>query len=319
MSDVFFGELGMPQPDVYLGVGSGSHAVQTAAVLTAFETICREREPDLVVVAGDVNSTLACALGAAKLQIPVAHVEAGLRSFDRSTPEEVNRVVTDHLSTLLFAAEDDALVNLEREGIADPKKVYLVGNCMVDTLLRHVESAVAKRPWERFELDPAGYALLTLHRPANVEDDHSLRSVVATINRVAERIPIVFPIHPRTRARLGRTEVPVSPAVRLSEPMPYLSFLGMMARASCVLTDSGGIQEETTALGVPCLTLRENTERPITIRRGTNRLVGSDPGKIEQAVEAVLEKRWPAGVRPALWDGQAARRIGDVITSWSSS
>ena len=317
MSDEFFDELGMPRPDVHLGVGLGSHAVQTTAVLEAFEATCLERKPDLVVVAGDVNSTLACALVAAKLQIPVAHFEAGLRSFDRLIPEEVNRVLTDHVSDLLFATEDDALVNLEREGIADPKKVYLVGNCMVDTLLRHVETALSKRPWERFELLPSAYALLTLRRPSNVDDEGTLRNVFTTINRVAERIPVVFPIHPRTRDRLRSTSVPVCPKVRLSEPLPYLSFLGMMARASCVITDSGGIQEETTALGVPCLTLRENTERPITIRRGTNRLVGSDPSKIERAVEAVLENRWPSSVRPELWDGHAARRIGDVITTWS--
>ena len=314
MSDVFFDELGMPRPDVHLGVGSGSHATQTAAVLSAFEATCLEWKPDLVVVAGDVNSTLAAALAAAKLQIPVAHVEAGLRSFDRTMPEELNRVLTDHLSDLLFATEVDALDNLNREGI-DAGRVHLVGNCMVDSLLRHLEAALAARPWLRFELEPSGYALLTLHRPSNVDDDRTLAALMAAVNRVSDRLPVVFPIHPRTRDRLGRAGIITSNRVRLTEPLPYLSFLGMMARACCVLTDSGGIQEETTALGVPCLTLRDNTERPITVRKGSNRLVGADPSKIEPAVDDVLSGRWQTGVRPEFWDGHAARRIVDVLTN----
>jgi UDP-N-acetylglucosamine 2-epimerase (non-hydrolysing) len=316
MSDVFFEELGMPRPDVHLGVGSGSHATQTAAVLTAFEATCVERKPDLVVVAGDVNSTLACALTAAKLQIGVAHVEAGLRSFDRTMPEEINRVLTDHVSDLLFATEDDALTNLRREGIAETK-VHLVGNCMVDTLFRHVESALDRRPWEGLGLAPSGYALLTLHRPSNVDDEASLRALVAAINRVSDRLTVVFPVHPRTRERMSRAGIPLANGVRLSEPMPYLAFLGLMAKARCVLTDSGGIQEETTALGVPCLTLRENTERPVTVRQGTNRVIGADSSRIEQSVDEVLAGRWPAGVRPALWDGQAAERIVERVRAWS--
>jgi UDP-N-acetylglucosamine 2-epimerase (non-hydrolysing) len=276
MSDVFFEELGMPRPDVHLGVGSGSHAAQTAAVLTAFEATCLDHRPDLVVVAGDVNSTLACALVAAKLGISVAHVEAGLRSFDRTMPEEVNRVLTDHISDLLFATEDDALTNLSREGI-DPGRVHLVGNCMVDTLLRHVETAVARRPWESLGLEPSGYALATLHRPSNVDDESVLRGLVRALNAVSRRLPVVFPVHPRTADRLARLQVTLAPGVRIGRPMPYLEFLGLMARARCVLTDSGGIQEETTALGVPCMTLRENTERPITIHQGTNRCNRSVP------------------------------------------
>ena len=318
MSDVFFEELGMPRPDVYLGVGSGTHATQTAAVLAAFEATCLERQPDLVVVAGDVNSTLAAALAASKLQIPVAHVEAGLRSFDRTMPEEVNRVLTDHLSDYLFVTEDDALANLSREGI-NPARVHLVGNCMVDSLLRHVETALAARPWLRFELGPSEYALLTLHRPSNVDDDQTLSALMSAVNRVAERLPVVFPIHPRTRDRIARGGIVTSARVRLTPPLPYLAFLGMMARARCVLTDSGGIQEETTALGVPCLTLRDNTERPITIREGTNRLVGADPSKIEPAVDDVLAGRWPTGARPKFWDGRAARRIVDVLTGVNRS
>lgn len=317
MSEVFFDELGMPRPDVHLNVGSGTHASQTAAVLTAFERVCQERRPDLVVVAGDVNSTLACALTAAKLNIPVAHVEAGLRSFDRTMPEEVNRVVTDHLSDLLFATEDDALVNLGREGI-DDGRVHLVGNCMVDSLFRHLETAVGRRPCERLGLEPSGYALVTLHRPSNVDEEAPLRRLVDAVNGASRRLPIVFPVHPRTRERLGRLALTVAPHVLLAEPMPYLEFLGLMARARFVLTDSGGIQEETTALGIPCMTLRENTERPVTISQGTNRLIGSDPSRIAAAVDAVLSGRWPEGVRPALWDGHAAERIGEVLSGWES-
>lgn len=312
MSDVFFEELGMPRPDVHLGVGSGSHGAQTAAVLSAFEATCLEWKPSLVVVAGDVNSTLAAGLAAVKLRIPVAHVEAGLRSRDRSMPEEINRVLTDHLSNLLFVTEEDAIGNLLEEGIGGAK-VHHVGNCMVDTLLRHLDSAVSGTPWRRFSLEPGGYGLLTLHRPSNVDDDQSLRKLMGAINRIAERLPIVFPVHPRTKERLGRDSVPVAPGVMLCEPLPYLAFLGMMARARCVLTDSGGIQEETTALGVPCLTLRENTERPITIMQGTNKLVGTDPAAIEEAVSEVLAGRWRIGVRPKLWDGRAAVRIVDVL------
>ncbi len=318
MSDVFFDELGMPRPDVHLGVGSGSHASQTAAVLSAFESTCLSHTPDLVIVAGDVNSTLAAALAATKLGITVAHVEAGLRSFDRAMPEEINRVLTDHISDLLFVTEDDAIANLGNEGIRGARRVHHVGNCMVDTLLRHVESAVAARPWERFAVKPSGFALLTLHRPSNVDDDQTLRGLMGAVNRVSERLPVVFPVHPRTRNRLDRLGFAAAAGVFLVEPLPYLAFLGMMARARCVLTDSGGIQEETTALGVPCLTLRENTERPITIHRGTNRLVGLDPSKLEEAVGEILAGQWPTGRRPALWDGNAARRIIEVILRWGS-
>ncbi len=312
MSDVFFEELGMPRPDVHLGVGSGTHATQTAAVLAAFEATCLERKPTIVVVAGDVNSTIAAGLAATKLRIPVAHVEAGLRSFDRDMPEEINRILTDHLSDLLFATEEDGVINLKNEGIAGDK-VHLVGNCMVDSLFRHVESALLKHPWETQRVKPSEYALLTIHRPSNVDDDNALRPLMKAINRVSQSLPVVFPVHPRTRDRMGRAGIVLADGVKLCEPLPYLAFLGMMAKAKCVLTDSGGIQEETTALGVPCLTLRENTERPITVKQGTNRLVGSDPQAIERAVNEVLGGRWPVGVRPALWDGHAAVRIADVL------
>jgi UDP-N-acetylglucosamine 2-epimerase (non-hydrolysing) len=312
MSEVFFEELGMPRPDVHLGVGSDTHARQTAAVMVAFEDVARDVRPDLVLVSGDVNSTLAAALVAAKLGIALGHVEAGLRSFDRSMPEEVNRIVVDHASTLLFASEPSGAGHLLREGIA-AERVHLVGNCMVDSLLAHRDEAVARAPWDLFALEAHGYALLTLHRPSNVDDETSLRRLLAAVNLVAGRLPVLFPVHPRTRSRLGPGERALGPDVRLSAPLPYLAFLGLMARARVVLTDSGGIQEETTALGIPCLTLRENTERPITLTEGTNRLVGTDPDAIVAAVDEILAGRAPAGRRPALWDGRAAVRIADVV------
>jgi UDP-N-acetylglucosamine 2-epimerase (non-hydrolysing) len=317
MSDVFIRELRLPTPDIHLGVGSGSHATQTAAVMVAFEETCLVTKPDLIVVGGDVNSTLAVALVAAKLLIPLAHVEAGLRSHDRTMPEEINRVVTDHLATLLFVTEESATLNLEREGIAK-ERTHFVGNCMVDTLLEHVEAAVERAPWTAFHLAPHGYSLLTLHRPANVDDDVTLRSLMDLMGEVSQRLPVVFPVHPRTRERLRQTHVELPETVKLVEPLPYVSFLGLMARARYVLTDSGGIQEETTTLAVPCLTLRKNTERPVTTTSGTNRLVGGDPQAIRAAIEDVLMGRWPHGSRPPLWDGHAAQRIADVLESRGS-
>ena len=314
MSQIFFEELGLPVPDIYLGVGSGTHGRQTARVMMAFEEVCLKERPDLVVVGGDVNSTLAAALVAAKLQIPVAHVEAGLRSFDRSMPEEVNRIATDHLSMLLFTTEKSANTNLRQEGIG-PGKVHFVGNCMVDTLLDHVDVALRGLPWQGFDVKPGDYALLTLHRPSNVDDPDVLKIVMRCINDVSRQFPVLFPVHPRTRARLARERIKVASTVILTEPLPYLTFIGLMARACLVLTDSGGIQEETTVLQIPCLTLRWNTERPVTVERGTNRLVGTDPGAIKKSVETILAGKWPSGVRPARWDGKAGQRIADIIES----
>ena len=315
MSRVFFEQLQMPRPDVDLNVGSQSHARQTAQILVGIEEVFQERRPDLVVVGGDVNSTAAVALVAAKLGIPVAHVEAGLRSFDRSMPEEVNRIVTDHLSDLLFTTEESANVNLEREGLGQ-RGVHLVGNCMVDTLRRHVDAAVAGEPWREFGLPPGDYAILTLHRPVNVDDMDELGALLGTISAASRRIPVLFPVHPRTRHRLEELNRPVAGDVRLTDPLPYLTFLGLMARAKLVLTDSGGIQEETTALGVPCLTLRASTERPVTVSHGTNRIVGTDRARVLAAVERVLVGDWPAGVLPPLWDGCAGRRLVDVIETF---
>jgi len=317
MSDIFFRELEMPQPDIYLGVGSGSHAEQTARIMIAFEKACEEHVPDLVVVAGDVNSTLACALTAAKLQIPVAHVEAGLRSFDRTMPEEINRVLTDHLSDLLFTTEPSANDNLCREGIA-PQKIYYVGNTMIDTLSQHLQKALSRRPWMVFGMEEGRYGVVTLHRPSNVDDDATTRTLAAALAEISVSLPLIFPIHPRTLAHGNSVWSSVaSPNLRLVKPLGYLDFLGLMARAQVVITDSGGIQEETTALGVPCITVRPNTERPVTLTHGTNRLVPPDR---ELLVAAVLNNV-PVKMysRPELWDGRAASRIIDILEGWYGS
>lgn len=318
MSQIFFEELKLSKPDIFLGVGSDTHARQTARIMVAFEEVCQQYKPDLVVVVGDVNSTLAATLTAAKLHIPVAHVEAGLRSFDRTMPEEVNRIVTDHLSELLFTTEESANENLRREGIAQ-ERIYFVGNCLVDTLMKHIDVAIQRSPWQLFGLDAGNYALLTLHRPSNVDNRETLKSLIDVINEVSFRLPILFPVHPRTNQRLQQWQIQVNRNVILCEPLPYLTFLGLMAKARFVLTDSGGIQEETTVLNVPCLTLRWNTERPVTITSGTNRLVGTDPEKIFQSVEEILSGKWTAGSLPPLWDGKASQRIVDVIEAWKSS
>lgn len=315
MSKIFFEELALPEPDIYLGVGSDTHARQTARIMTAFEDIVRQDRPHLVLVAGDVNSTVAAALVTAKEQIPLGHIEAGLRSFDRAMPEEVNRVVVDHLSDLLFVTEQSGLDHLAQEGIAD-HKVHLVGNCMVDSLLAHRDNALASAPWEGFGMAPRGYGLVTLHRPSNVDDPDTLEMLVRTLGHISGGLPLLFPVHPRTRARISDAGLPMPPGLTLVGPQPYLAFLGLMAQARLVLTDSGGIQEETTALDVPCLTLRHNTERPVTVTQGSNRLVGTDPEAIVEGVEAALSGGWRRAERPPLWDGQASRRIAEVIDAW---
>jgi UDP-N-acetylglucosamine 2-epimerase (non-hydrolysing) len=315
MSQVFFEELGIPEPDLYLGVGSGSHAQQTARVMMAVEEACERDNPSMVVVSGDVNSTVAGAMAAAKLGIPVAHVEAGLRSFDRSMPEELNRIVTDHLSELLFTTEESGNRNLRREGIPE-EKIHFTGNCMVDSLRRHEQAAVQKQPWTAFGVDECGYALLTLHRPSNVDDDDNLAERMRLAMRIADRIPVLFPVHPRTRERLARLGLCWPKALQLLEPLSYITFLGLMARASFVVTDSGGIQEETTALQIPCLTLRTNTERPSTVELGTNQLLGDDLDCADQIVEQIVKGLWKRGVIPPLWDGHAARRVVDCIQAF---
>jgi len=311
MSDVFFTDLGLRPPDHYLGVGSGSQAEQTARVMMAFEPLVTELAPEVVVVLGDVNSTMACALVAAKTGSLVAHVEAGLRSGDWSMPEEVNRVVTDRVSDYLFAPSRDAVEHLRSEGYR-PNRVHLVGNVMVDTLLANLERAKAQPILGRLGLSPGNYGVVTLHRPSNVDDPTALSRIVTALGQIACDLPLVFPAHPRTRQRLS--EIDVAAGLMVLEPAGYLDFIALEASAAVVLTDSGGVQEETTMLGVPCLTLRENTERPITIAEGTNRLVGLDPTRIVQDTLEVLRNP-PKPRRPELWDGEAARRIADVIVS----
>ena len=318
MSGDFFRDLGMPEPDVYLGVGSASHARQTAAVMEAFEPVVLEEKPDWVVVVGDVNSTLACALVCSKLNVKVAHVEAGLRSRDRTMPEEINRVLTDQISDLLLTPSADADRNLLAEGI--PKeRIRLVGNVMIDSLLKQLERA--ERSTVREDLGVAGrdYAVVTLHRPSNVDDEGVLRRIVSALERIGERVPVVFPAHPRTLKNLSAfgldERLAHSPSIRLVEPLGYLDFLRLYSGAALVLTDSGGVQEETTALGVPCLTLRENTERPVTVELGTNQIVGTDEERIVSAAARALEARRtgePPRV-PPLWDGHTADRILDAI------
>lgn len=314
MSRLFFDELGMPAPTVNLEVGSGSHAEQTAAVMQRFEPVLRDVAPDLVVVVGDVNSTLACALVAVKAGVPVAHVEAGLRSFDRTMPEEVNRIVADSVSDLLYCSEPSGVRNLRAEGVAEAR-VRLVGNVMIDTLLRHRDAAAETGAGERLS-GGAPYAAVTLHRPANVDDPVAAAGLVDALLEVASARRLLFPVHPRTRAAFARHgldgRLAAHPEVRLLEPLGYLEFLDVLAGADVVLTDSGGIQEETTVLGVPCLTLRPNTERPATVEAGTNRVVGTEPGAVVAAAHDVLASP-PRGRVPDLWDGRAAQRIvGDV-------
>lgn len=324
MKSAFFDQLGIPAPDIDLEVGSGSHSQQTAEIMRRFEPVLEAGAPDAVLVVGDVNSTIACALVAAKQGVAVIHVEAGLRSYDRGMPEEINRVLTDQLSELLFLTEAGARDNLLREGIA-PERIHFVGNVMIDTLLGHLSRAVpagqtlAGAGREAFLQDARGYAVLTLHRPSNVDDPVVFRRLLGVLRDISARTPIVFPMHPRTRARardMGLMELLDSPDILILEPLGYLELLGLMAKARLVLTDSGGLQEETTALGVPCITLRENTERPITVSQGTNTVVGTDAARIRAAVEETLAGGGKRGRVPELWDGQAAQRIKQVILDW---
>jgi UDP-N-acetylglucosamine 2-epimerase (non-hydrolysing) len=316
MSDLFFRQLGIPEPQLNLGVGSGSHAVQTAEIMKAFEPVLLEHRPDAVLVIGDVNSTIACGLVAVKLGIRLVHVEAGLRSFDREMPEEINRVLTDTISDLLFCSEQSGVDNLRREGIPDDR-VHFVGNVMIDTLLRHRERALRSTILEELAVGDGPYAVLTLHRPSNVDDPAILGGLLDALEVVQNDMPVLFPAHPRTREMLKRSGLAERAAsfgnFRMVDPLGYLDFLRLMATARVVLTDSGGIQEETTILNVPCLTLRENTERPVTVELGTNQIVGQDPEQIVAAYRRVTSGEAAQGCVPPLWDGGAAERIVDVL------
>jgi UDP-N-acetylglucosamine 2-epimerase (non-hydrolysing) len=312
MSDIFFEQLGIPAPDVNLAVGSGTHARQTADIMTRFEPVLLDVQPDIVLVYGDVNSTVAAALVCAKLAVRVGHVEAGLRSFDRTMPEEINRIVTDRLADLLFTPSEDGDINLQREGISD-ERIFRVGNVMIDTLVRLMplaESHGEARNRSRF---PKRYALVTLHRPANVDDGAVLKRILQSLLEVREELAVVFPAHPRTRKRIADFGLNTE-RLQVLDPLPYVEFLGLQSRATVVITDSGGIQEETTYLGVPCLTVRENTERPVTVTYGTNVLVGRDPLKLRLEVARVLAGEAKKGNVPPLWDGSAGKRIADVLT-----
>ncbi len=318
MSDLFFRQLGMPEPLVNLGVGSGSAAVQTARIMVALEERFAGERPDLVIVFGDVNSTLAAALVTSKLGVKLAHVEAGLRSFDRTMPEEVNRILTDAVSDFLFVTEESGVKNLRSEGVA-PGTIFLVGNTMIDTLLKHSERAFALDMPARLGIPRGRYVVVTLHRPANVDDPQNLRRFVTAFLKLADHdIPIVFPVHPRTAARLSEfgvaEQLASRPLIRLVDPLGYLEFLGTMRSAGAILTDSGGIQEEATILRVPCLTLRHNTERPSTLAGGANQLVGDDPQRIVRECLAIIGgERHVVHTPPPLWDGMAAQRICDVL------
>jgi UDP-N-acetylglucosamine 2-epimerase (non-hydrolysing) len=318
MSDIFFQQLGIPTPDINLGVGSGSHAVQTAQIMIKMEEVVSHVKPDIVVVYGDVNSTVAVALVCSKLLVPVAHVEAGLRSFDRTMPEEINRLVTDQIATLLFTPSTDGNLHLAREGVAE-ERVHLVGNVMIDTLIRLLPKA--DEAWHLLQplLPAAGFVLVTLHRPANVDDAVMLKNILHALNELAEKILVVFPIHPRTRRRIEEQKLSeLTRNLLLMEPLSYLDFLALQQHAIVVVTDSGGIQEETTYLGIPCVTVRDNTERPVTVTVGTNVLVGRDMVRLQAEITAVLAGRAKKGSIPDLWDGHAGERIAETLVTFLS-
>jgi UDP-N-acetylglucosamine 2-epimerase (non-hydrolysing) len=315
MSDVFFRHLDMSEPDVNLGVGSGSHAQQTATIMKRFEPVAESIKPDVVLVYGDVNSTVASALVCAKLLIPVAHVEAGLRSFDRTMPEEINRVVTDRLAEVLFTPSADGDDNLRAEGIP-AARIYLVGNVMIDSVVRLLPAAEHSNILTELCLEPRKYGLVTLHRPSNVDDPKMLSDILETLHEISRELTLVFPVHPRTRNRLRHAVNGSGALLKLIEPLSYIEFMSLQRFARFVITDSGGIQEETTYLGIACLTVRENTERPITVSSGTNILVGSDMERLRLEVQRILQGNEKKGHIPPLWDGRAAQRIADVLVSW---
>ncbi len=314
MSRKFFDDLEIPQPDFYLGVGSRSHAEQTAKIMMSFEKIVLKEKPDLVIVVGDVNSTLACSLVAVKIGVKVAHVEAGLRSFDRSMPEEINRMLTDTLSDFLFVTENSGIVNLKKEGISE-KKIFFTGNVMIDSLLFYLPKTNSSNVLKDFCVFSKSYVLVTLHRPSNVDSEEPLGKMVQFLNSVAEKRKVIFPIHPRTMKNLQKYKFKhkFDDRVLLSDPVGYIDFLTLMKNAELVITDSGGIQEETTYLGIPCITLRDNTERPVTVDKGTNQVAGTDLKTARNFVFPILDGKTKKGKIPPLWDGKAAGRIVQII------
>ena len=319
MSKVFFDDLGMPQPDIYLGVGSGSHAKQTAQIMIDFEEICEKNQPSMVVVAGDVNSTIACALVSSKLNIPVAHVEAGLRSFDMEMPEEINRVLTDRISNLLFTPSTDANQNLINEG-ANENSIKLVGNIMIDSLLNNIQKAKKSDIHNKLNITKQEYAIVTLHRPSNVDHRDTLSGIITSFENIGNEIPLIFPIHPRTSQMISKfgfdERINKITHLKIINPQGYLDFLALIKYSKVVLTDSGGLQEETTALGIPCITIRENTERPITVTEGTNTIVGNKPENIINEWKNISKNKGKKGKIPRLWDGKTAERIGNNIIEY---
>jgi UDP-N-acetylglucosamine 2-epimerase (non-hydrolysing) len=316
MSKLFFEDLELPKPDIYLGVGSGTHAEQTAKIMIEFEKICETNKPDLVVVVGDVNSTAACSMVASKMWIPIAHVEAGLRSFDRKMPEEINRIITDSLSEYLFVTEKSGITNLVNEGIAQTK-IHFVGNVMIDSLVYYLRKDNPSPILNEMNLKPKDYVLVTLHRPSNVDNPDNFTKIISAFKEIQKDIQIVFPIHPRTQKNIEKfglkEEINKFENLKLIQPVGYIDFMKLMVNCGFVMTDSGGIQEETTYLGIPCLTLRENTERPSTVEIGTNTIVGNDTEKITGLAEKIVAGSWKQGEIPELWDGQTAERIVSVL------
>jgi len=318
MSKIFFQDLEIPDPDIYLGIGGGTQGEQTGKIIIEFEKIVNKEKPSLVVVVGDVNSTLAAALASVKLHIPVAHVEAGLRSFDRQMPEEINRILTDAISDYLFTPSRDGNENLRKEGISS-KKIFFVGNVMVDSLLCARTKAEQSKMLQSLDLEKKEYALLTLHRPSNVDDKKNLRGIIEALIEISSYIPIIFPVHPRTKRNIIKFGLnkfmPKDNRIIVIEPLGYIDFLAIQMKAKFVVTDSGGIQEETTVLGIPCITVRSNTERPITITQGTNMLVGTNKEKIQEAALKIISGNLKRGILPELWDGRAAERIINILSS----
>lgn len=316
MSDLFFGDLELTTPDIDLGIGSGTHAEQTSKVMIQFEKVLLEEKPDLVVVVGDVNSTLACSLAACKLRIKVAHVEAGLRSFDRDMPEEINRILTDHISDYLFTTCEDANENLRKEGIPH-EKIYFVGNVMIDTLLSNLSKIEKQRSKYEISKSQKEYAVLTLHRPENVDNRETFQKILEALNMIAKRIPVIFPVHPRTKKQIEKFKLEkyFKGNITTTDPLGYIDFLNLYSKARFVLTDSGGIQEETTYLGIPCITLRKNTERPITVEKGTNYLVGDNVDNMINIAKNILNGKSKKRSIPKYWDGKAAKRIVKILNT----
>ena len=322
MSKVFFNDLELPKPDFYLGVGSGSHAEQTARVMVEFEKVLLQEKPDLVIVYGDVNSTVACSLVAAKMGVKIAHVESGLRSFDRTMPEEVNRILTDHLSDYLFVTEKSGIENLRREGISEDN-IFFVGNTMIDSLVTYLPQAERSTVLKLYNVRPSNYILVTLHRPTNVDDIENVEHIIRLLNKLAEKRKIIFPVHPRTKTVLERLNsdptdmLNISPNLILTDPIGYIDFLCLMKNAEFVITDSGGIQEETTFLNVQCITVRENTERPVTVDIGTNYLIGTNLKRLEETAIHILDGKIKNGKIPLYWDGSTSQRVVETLVKKS--